>query len=69
MSDTSSSRVEVVRSSRHCHGFLECEPGVWLVVVLANRQRHQQQEQPPGQWQRRQWRREGNGEYSKKGLP
>lgn len=30
--------VELVRTKRHCHGFLECEPGLWLVFVLSNRQ-------------------------------
>lgn len=30
-----------MRTRRYCHGFLECEPGLWLVMVMANRQ-------PPG---------------------
>lgn len=33
----SSARVEIVRTKRHCHGFLECEPGLWLVMVVAVR--------------------------------
>ncbi|CAM9849141.1 unnamed protein product, partial [Ectocarpus fasciculatus] len=37
-------KVEVVRTRRHCHGFLECEPGVWLVMVLVSRRRQQQQQ-------------------------
>lgn len=38
------SRVEVVRTKRHCHGFLECEPGVWLVMVLTNQGRSRQEQ-------------------------
>ena len=60
----------MVRTGRHCHGFLECEPGVWLVMVLANRRGQQRQdhaqEQHPHERQQRQWhrqrRREGGGE-------
>ncbi|CAM9678423.1 unnamed protein product, partial [Choristocarpus tenellus] len=25
--------VEIVRMKNHCHGFLECEPGLWLVFI------------------------------------
>lgn len=34
-----SNGVETVRTRHHCHGFLQCEPGVWLVMVMKNRRR------------------------------
>ncbi|CAM9840036.1 unnamed protein product [Ectocarpus sp. 6 AP-2014] len=41
-------KVEVVRTRQHCHGFLECEPGVWLVMVLVSRRRQEQQPEDAG---------------------
>ncbi|CAN0127253.1 unnamed protein product, partial [Discosporangium mesarthrocarpum] len=26
--------VEIVRMRKHCHGFLQCEPKIWLVFVV-----------------------------------